>query len=294
MSSVDRDCALWVLKCAYKGGVKVHEGLEHLVVREFPDLDGARVQKIARLAESMDPHPVRKDMAMPSAKKDRIGGQEAIEKAVAFYVNNPDATGSDAWKWLTDSYDVGIKRSTWEHPDYSGAARKRAKALGVPETSMLAGDEVPEFAVVRCAQCSEVFSMDKRLRDERRVDGEDFYCPNGCCLTYHSDNAADPHVADDEPPPRLFSMSMGDAQLSAYPGDNDKWVVQFSGPLNGWVLNEIINDLYDELLVAQGIDVEGIGTAIRGTVGSGMARAVRDVKRSVDELAASVKALGAA
>ncbi len=136
----------------------------------------------------------------------------------------------------------------------------------------------------KCAGCGEFFMIDKALRDDLLGSGEYFYCPRGCSLTFDETKSTVSMDEDGEGASAL-RMSVGETQLSARPIDDGlRWNVNFGGHMESMVLNEIINDMYDRILVTQGIDTVEMGVGIRGTASSAIVSEARELRGSAAKL----------
>lgn len=201
-----------------------------------------------------------------------------------------DSTAKDIWetlktgvshKWLAERFNVGVKviegiaegrtyreitggsKVTFE--EYTPKARSRSASHPKVRTPKSEMDYVTEHA--KCAGCGELFMLDSRFKAARMLDGEYFYCPAGCSLTYDKKKAL--IEAQEEETGHVVVMTVGDSEISARPaGDDDEvpqWHVGFQGKLQVSTLNEIMNDLFDQLMRIQGLDVEGIAIPYGGT-----------------------------
>ena len=162
-------------------------------------------------------------------------------------------------------------------------------AESTPATLKLVDFENMEH--VKCAGCEELFMLDSRFKADRMEDGEYFYCPAGCSLTFDKDRALIEAKEEEPERDKAVVITLGGSQLSAHPVDNEgaRWQVNFGGSLDSTVLNEIINDMYDQLLVFQGVAPDEIGCTIRGTATAMVTYEARKMREAVEALEKKVE-----
>lgn len=128
----------------------------------------------------------------------------------------------------------------------------------------------------KCAGCGELFMLDSRFKAERMKDGDYFYCPQGCSLTYDKGREV-AALQEEESQARewsptfvmhhdLHSLAAQQMKNPEDPKQEDYWWVKFDGTVPSHVLNEIVHEMWDKLMTQQGIAVDELGSRLNGTI----------------------------
>lgn len=153
-----------------------------------------------------------------------------------------------------------------------------------PKIKIPRGD-IEQMEPVKCAvpECGTVFMIDARDKKDLMETGEILYCPQGCPNTYDKDGGQAEAPEDEPDPEHVLTMVFDQTYLSAHPKKGDFWQVKFDGEIKSWVLNEIITDLYDRVLRAQGVDTDEVGS-MYGTRSASAEYELRKIREEIQAL----------